>query len=169
MTTLVQRGLVMALLSEAMVQGARQDRACAAVCLSERTLQRWQRNAARGDQRPKRLQAPKNKLSVLERQRLVAVANSDEFGHLPPGQIVPRLADRGLYLASESTFNRVLKAEHQFRHCTVPDDTLSPYSSLISCALRASGSNCPCVKCTARARTFGPYCTTSVTSSGNIL
>ncbi len=116
MTTLAQRGLVIALLSEAMVQGARQDRACAAVCLSERTLQRWQRDAARGDGRPERLQAPKNKLSVLERQHLVAVANSDEFGHLPPGQIVPRLADRGLYLASESTFNRVLKAEHQLRH-----------------------------------------------------
>ena len=116
MTTLVQRDLVIALLSEAMVMGARQDRACAAVCLSERTLQRWQRDAARGDQRPERVQAPKNKLSALERQRLVAVANSDEFGHLPPGQIVPRLADRGQYIASESTFNRVLKAQHQLRH-----------------------------------------------------
>lgn len=116
MTTLVQRGLVIALLSEAMVQGARQDRACAAVCLSERTVQRWQRDAARGDQRPQRLQAPKNKLSALECQRLVAIANSAEFGHLSPGQIVPRLADRGLYLASESTFNRVLKAQNQLRH-----------------------------------------------------
>jgi len=116
MTSLAQRGLVIALLSQAMAQGARQDRACAAVCLSERTLQRWQRDAARGDQRPARLQAPKNKLSALERQRLVAIANSDEFGPLPPGQIVPRLADRGQYIASESTFNRVLKAEHQLRH-----------------------------------------------------
>lgn len=116
MTTLVQRGLVMALLSEAMVQGARQDRACAAVCLSERTLQRWQRDALVGDQRPQRLQLPKNKLSAPEREHLVAVANCDEFGHLPPGQIVPRLADRGLYLASESTFHRVLKAQHQLTH-----------------------------------------------------
>jgi putative transposase len=116
MTTLVQRGLVMTLLSEAMVQGARQDRACAAVCLSERTLQRWQRDALVGDQRPQRLQLPKNKLSTPEREHLVAVANCDEFGHLPPGQIVPRLADRGLYLASESTFHRVLKAQHQVTH-----------------------------------------------------
>jgi transposase InsO family protein len=116
MTSLAQRGLVIALLSEAMVQGARQDRACAAVCLSERTLQRWQRHAARGDQRPARLQAPKNQLSALERQRLVAIANSDEFGQLPPSQIVPRLADRGQYIACESTFNRVLKAENQLRH-----------------------------------------------------
>jgi transposase InsO family protein len=106
----------MALLNEAMVQGARQDRACAAVCLSERTLQRWQRDALGGDQRPQRLQLPKNKLSAPEREHLVAVANCDEFGHLPPGQIVPRLADRGLYLASESTFHRVLKAHHQLRH-----------------------------------------------------
>jgi transposase InsO family protein len=116
MTPLVQRALVIALLSEAMQRGARQDRACAVVCLSERTLQRWQRDAVRGDQRPQRLQVPKNQLSTPEREHLVAVANSAEFGHLPPGQIVPRLADRGLYLASESTFNRVLKAHHQLRH-----------------------------------------------------
>ena len=116
MTPLAQRDQIIALLGEAMAQGARQDRACAAVCLSERTLQRWQRDAVRGDQRPQRLQVPKNKLSTPEREHLVAVANSAEFGHLPPGQIVPRLADRGLYLASESTFNRVLKAQHQLRH-----------------------------------------------------
>lgn len=116
MTTLTQRGHVIALLSEAIVMGARQDRACAAICLSERTLQRWQGDALRGDQRPMRLQTPKNKLSALERERIVAVANSQEFGHLPPGQIVPRLADRGQYIACESTFNRVLKAENQLRH-----------------------------------------------------
>ena len=116
MTTLAERGQVIALLNEAIVMGARQDRACAAICLSERTLQRWQRDMLRGDQRPMRLQRPKNKLSALERERIVAVANSDEFGHLPPGQIVPRLADRGQYIACESTFNRVLKARNQLRH-----------------------------------------------------
>jgi putative transposase len=116
MSTLAQRGQVITLLSEAIVMGARQDRACAAICLSERTLQRWQRDVLRGDQRPMRLHTPKNKLSALERERIVAVANSDEFGHLPPSQIVPRLADRGQYIACESTFNRVLKAENQLRH-----------------------------------------------------
>jgi putative transposase len=116
MTTLAQRSQVMALLSEAIVMGARQDRACAVISLSERTLQRWQRDVLRGDQRPMRLQTPKNKLSALERERIVAVANSEEFGHLPPSQIVPRLADRGQYIACESTFNRVLKAENQLKH-----------------------------------------------------
>jgi putative transposase len=116
MTTLAQRSHVMALLSEAIVMGARQDRACAVISLSERTLQRWQRDVLRGDQRPMRVQTPSNKLSALERERIVAVANSEEFGHLPPGQIVPRLADRGQYIACESTFNRVLKAENQIKH-----------------------------------------------------
>ena len=116
MTSLAERGPIMGLVSEAIGAGARQDRACAAICLSQRTLQRWQRDQSRGDQRPVRLQAPKNKLDPLERERLLAVANSAEFGHLPPSQIVPRLADRGPYLASESTFYRVLRAENQCQH-----------------------------------------------------
>ena len=116
MTSLAERGQIMALVSEAIVSGARLDRACAVICLSHRTLQRWQRDQSRGDQRAVRLQAPKNKLNRLERERLLAVANSAEFGHLPPSQIVPRLADRGQYLASESTFYRVLRAENQCQH-----------------------------------------------------
>ena len=113
---------VIELVSEAMAAGARQDRACAAISLSARTMQRWQCDVlrggpgARGNQRPLRVQAPQNKLSALERQRLLAIANSAEFGHLPPSQIVLRLADRGQYVACESTFNRILKAEHQLRH-----------------------------------------------------
>jgi hypothetical protein len=45
---------------------------------------------------------PPHKLTAIERAEVLAVANSDEFGHLPPSQIVPRLADQGCYLASES-------------------------------------------------------------------
>jgi putative transposase len=47
---------------------------------------------------------------------LLAVANSAEFGHLLPSQIVPRLADQQRYIASESTFYRVLRAENQLTH-----------------------------------------------------
>jgi putative transposase len=116
MTSLAERGQVMALVAEAIAGGARQDRACAAISLNERTLQRWQSDQSGGDQRPMRVQLPKNELSSLERERLLAVVNSDEFGHLPPSQIVPRLADHGQYIASESTFYRVLRAENQLRH-----------------------------------------------------
>jgi transposase InsO family protein len=116
MTSLPERSHIMALVVEAVASGARQDRACAVISLSERTLQRWQRAPLSGDLRPARVQEPVNRLSPLERQAVLAVANSVEFGNLPPSQIVPRLADKGQYIASESTFYRVLRAENQLKH-----------------------------------------------------
>ena len=116
MTCLTERGLVIEMLAQAIQAGARQAQACAVVGLSARTLQRWQGEGCLGDQRPLRIQQPKNQLSESERQALLTLANSAEFGHLPASQIVPRLADRGEYLASESTFIRVLKANHQLTH-----------------------------------------------------
>jgi transposase InsO family protein len=116
MTSLSQRREVIALVAGATQAGACQERACWAIGLSERTLQRWQRNQCRADLRPARVQVPQNRLSEPERQAVLAVANSDEFGHLAPSQIVPRLADRGEYVASESTFYRVLRAERQLQH-----------------------------------------------------
>jgi putative transposase len=59
---------------------------------------------------------PANKLSDQEREQIMAVANSDEFAYLPPNQIVPQLADRGEYIASESTFYRVLREAGQLQH-----------------------------------------------------
>ena len=118
MTTLPQRDLVIAMVAEAVAAGARQERACEVISLSERTLQRWHNDQREGacDRRATRIQTPKNKLNELERQRLLAIANSPEFGHLPPSQIVPRLVDQGDYVASESTFYRVLKAANQLKH-----------------------------------------------------
>lgn len=118
MTSLPEREQVMTMVAEAVHAGARQARACEVISLSERTLQRWQndRAAGAGDRRPARLQTPKNRLSELERRRVLTIANSPEFGHLSPSQIVPRLADQGEYVASESTFYRVLKAENQLTH-----------------------------------------------------
>ena len=116
MTSLAERDQIIILVSEAVAAGARQDNACSVISLSPRTLQRWQLAPLCGDQRPVRLQEPKNRLSELTRKRLLAIVNSDEFGNLPPSQIVPRLADRGQYLASESTIYRVLKAENQLTH-----------------------------------------------------
>ena len=116
MTSLTQRSQVISLVGDAITAGARQECARSAISLSARTLQRRQRDQSRCDQRPTRVQAPKNQLSEPERQSLLTVANSDEFAHLAPSQIVPRLADRGQYIASESTFYRVLKAHNQLQH-----------------------------------------------------
>lgn len=83
--------------------------------MSLRTLQRWteddamQADARTTTVRPK----PRNALSQDEREAILTLCNSPEHAHLPPSQIVPRLADQGRYLASESTFYRVLRAADQ--------------------------------------------------------
>jgi len=116
MTSLPERDNIIGLVAEAIAAGARQDRACAAINLNPRTLQRWQVDPSRGDSRPWREQTPANKLGAPEREHLLSIVNSEEFGSLPPGQIVPILADRGQYIASESTIYRVLKEANQLTH-----------------------------------------------------
>jgi len=117
MTIHEERKQVIVLLNESLTAGARRAKACEVLGLSERTLQRWQTGeAVRCDQRPLRDYQPPHKLTAIERAEVLAVANSDEFGHLPPSQIVPRLADQGNYLASESTFYRILREEKQLAH-----------------------------------------------------
>jgi transposase InsO family protein len=116
MTDLAARNFILEVVAEARLAGARQRQSCDAIGMQVRTLQRWQREPTVGDRRPGRVQDPANKLNDLERQRILALANSAEFGHLPPSQIVPRLADQGKYVASESSFYRVLKAVNQVKH-----------------------------------------------------
>lgn len=116
MTSLAQRQSLVSLVNEAVAAGARQARACDVVGLSPRTLQRWKTDLHQEDRRSQRIQHPSNRLSEIERQRILAVMNSEDYGHLPPSQIVPRLADQGLYVASESTMYRLLRHVGQLRY-----------------------------------------------------
>ena len=117
MTSLQQRQNLIDSIDEATTAGARQASACAVLGLSSRTLQRWQAGDTLGDdRRPQRQYTPPHALTAAERARILAVANSAEFAALPPSQIVPRLADQGLYLGSESTIYRILKAAQQLKH-----------------------------------------------------
>jgi transposase InsO family protein len=102
-------------IQEAVAAGARQAMACQELGVSARTLQRWTAGGElKVDGRPGAIRPePANKLSTEERAAVLAAANRPEFASLPPHQIVPRLADDGVYLASESTFYRVLKAADQ--------------------------------------------------------
>jgi putative transposase len=56
---------------------------------------------------------PSHALSPQERAALLAVANEPRFASVPPARIVPMLADEGVYLGSESSMARVLKAHGQ--------------------------------------------------------
>ena len=92
-----------------MTAGARRARACAVAGLSLRTLQRWRHRPEDG--RPLAVRpVPSNKLTPEEQAAVLAAANSPEFASRPPHQIVPRLADRGEYVASASTLYRLLQA-----------------------------------------------------------
>jgi len=99
--------------------GARLECACAEAGITVRTLQRWKAGSGlvTGDRRPDAQRpVPAHALSAEERQTLLRVANEPRFADKPPARIVPALADEGVYLASESSFQRVLRAAGQSRH-----------------------------------------------------
>jgi len=96
--------------------GARLRPACQIAGIDVRTLQRWkaQQGLDAGDGRPQALRpVPCHALSPAERAALLAVANQTRFASVPPARIVPMLADEGIYLGSESSMARVLKAHGQ--------------------------------------------------------
>lgn len=104
----------MAWLDESVQAGSRQAPACAELGLTLRTVQRWrEEETLRIDARTTSAKLPRNRLTEGEREAILAVCNSQPYASLPPSQIVPRLADEQVYLASESTFYRVLKTAAQ--------------------------------------------------------
>jgi transposase InsO family protein len=99
--------------------GARLRMACQVAGIDERTLQRWKAHAGltEGDGRPQAARpTPSHALSEQERMRMLEVANEPRFCAVPPARIVPMLADEGIYLASESSFARVMRAQGQTAH-----------------------------------------------------
>ena len=76
--------------------------------IDKRTYERWRKDPS-GDQRRGPLSEPANKLTESERCEIIRIATSEEFMDKPPSQIVPALADQGKYVASESSFYKVLK------------------------------------------------------------
>ena len=100
--------MILGLVDEAVASGATMGRACREIGLDATTLMRWRRQGVGDDRRAGPKSTPTNKLTVEERQFVIETACSPEFRDLSPKQIVPRLADRGEYLASESTFHRFL-------------------------------------------------------------
>ena len=109
------------LIDEAVENGARLPRACDVLNISERTYYRWQKLNRKfysfEDRRKYADHAnPVNKLSPDERQKVLDTVHSKEFADRPPCQIVPMLADRGEYIASERTMYRILHEEEEQNH-----------------------------------------------------
>jgi transposase InsO family protein len=130
--------MIMGLLDEAVTAGARQSRACEVLGLDCRTVQRWTSQQVGEDHRAGPKLKPANALSSAERRRVLEVANKPEHSHLSPKQLVPILADKQVYIASESTFYRILRAEGQLHH---RESSRAPQSRHRPKELRATGPN----------------------------
>lgn len=112
----VVRSEILELVASCVNEGASQAKACEIMGISTRSLQRWSEMPGCEDQRQGPKTAPANKLTDVEREKIIAVASSPEFCDMSPHQIVPKLADRGEFIASEASFYRVLKAAQILTH-----------------------------------------------------
>ncbi len=108
--------MILSLLTEATDTGARLEKACELIDLSVRTVQRWRSQNVGEDRRQGPHRCPGNKLTSEEREEILRTVNQPVYRDLPPKQIVPKLADQGIYLASESTIYRILREERQLAH-----------------------------------------------------
>ncbi len=99
--------------------GARLICACAEAGITLRVLQRRKRceGLERGDRRPQVVRpVPAHALSETEREEIPRIANESRIAEFPPARIVPMLAGKEVYVASESSLSRVLRAHGQTRH-----------------------------------------------------
>lgn len=108
--------MIVDLIDKAIESGARLKKAATTMGISARTIIRWRQKGGGQDQRKGPLTVPANKLSEQERQQILDISNSAPFRDLSPKQIVPKLADQGVYMASESTFYRILKEHEMLTH-----------------------------------------------------
>ena len=116
MTRLEDRRILVRDIEQACAEGARLAPACTLAGINARTLRRWKTDEglAPGDRRPDADRPiPSHALREAERARIIEIANEPRFADTPPARIVPALADEGIYLASESSFHRVLRAHGQ--------------------------------------------------------
>jgi hypothetical protein len=109
-------------------RGVRQRLACELIGISSRTLQYWH-SIGLEDRLQTVKKTPANKLSEQGRKHILDVCNSKEFCSQTPKQIVPALADKAIYLASESSFYRILHDAgqlHRRGRTANPDTTKKP-------------------------------------------
>jgi putative transposase len=103
------------LIDEAVNSGARCRKACEVLELSTRTYQRWKGHTPE-DRRKGASRNVRRKLNEVERQQAIDYCCSERFQDCTPYEIVAILAQEGIYVASVSTFYRILRAEGKLHH-----------------------------------------------------
>lgn len=90
---------------------------CDYIGVSARTIQRWNKYGL-DDKRTIIEKEGPQKLTDEQRNEVFRVACSDDYKDMNPHEIYNSLLDRGIYLASESTFYRVLREHNAVTHRT---------------------------------------------------
>lgn len=108
--------MILAWLHEAVTAGVREEKACEVLGLSVRTVQRWKLAPDGEDGRHGPHTRPSHALTDAEEASVLTALHQPEFHDASPKTLVARLADRGEYLASESTMYRLLRAEGELTH-----------------------------------------------------
>jgi len=104
------------LVREAVTAGAGRAASCQIVELSLRTLERWEADPEHSDGRAGPLTPSPQSLTEAEKKMIIEVSTQPLYLDLCPWKIVAKLADSGRYLASESSFYRVLKKADLLKH-----------------------------------------------------
>ena len=107
--------MIVTLIEEAVGSGVRRSRAFAVVGLIVRTGEHW-RGPHPQDARQGPRSTPASALTTTVRADVPALVNRPAYCDASPHQIVPRLADKGVFVASESTIYRLLRDARQLAH-----------------------------------------------------
>lgn len=100
---------------EARKSGVRLKSICDIFEISSKTIQRWD-TCLRKDGREGSARNVPHRLSEIERQEVIDIACNPRFKDMYPCEIVAILATEGTYIASESTFYRILREEKMLSH-----------------------------------------------------
>jgi len=109
------RTVAIELIDEAITAGAARHKACETLEISVRTYYRWKSDDS-GDKRKGSEKKIPRKLTPEEEQDIVYVSCEKRFCDCTPYQIVAILLDEGRYIASTSSFYRVLKSRDLLHH-----------------------------------------------------
>ncbi len=103
------------LINIAVNSGAQKIKACKLLNISIRTIQRWEKDGL-VDKRKSSKRVPSNALSEEEKKEIIKISCSERFMNMTPYSIIPILAEEGRYIASESSFYRVLRDAGLLKH-----------------------------------------------------
>lgn len=106
----------MSLVQEAERCGASRTASCEILKLSIRRLERWEKFPEQGDHRQGPHTPPRHSLTEGDKKMIIEVSQKPQFRDLSPWQIVAKMADLGVYIASESSFYRVLGGQNMLAH-----------------------------------------------------